>query len=145
MFCRECGEKYLNDKAVICVKCGVEKGKGRGYCPECGNSVPNPKSEVCLSCGVSLKRERKMQVAQTNTNPKSKVAAALLAFFLGGLGIHRFYLGYTGIGLAQLLCTLILGIITLGFYCIIGSMWAFIEFILILTGTIKDVNGQPLL
>ncbi|MCE5221290.1 MAG: zinc ribbon domain-containing protein [Clostridium sp.] len=36
----------------MCVKCGVQNGKGRRYCPECGSSVPNPKSEVCLSCGV---------------------------------------------------------------------------------------------
>ncbi len=37
------------------------------------------------------------------STPKSKVAAALLCFFLGGLGIHRFYLGYTTIGIVQIL------------------------------------------
>ncbi|WP_408648914.1 TM2 domain-containing protein [Tumidithrix elongata] len=34
---------------------------------------------------------------------KSKVTAILLCFFLGGFGIHRFYLGYTVIGIVQLL------------------------------------------
>ncbi|MDE6339831.1 MAG: TM2 domain-containing protein, partial [Muribaculaceae bacterium] len=40
---------------------------------------------------------------------KSKVAAALLAFFLGSLGIHEFYLGRTGAGIAFLLATLLTG------------------------------------
>lgn len=33
---------------------------------------------------------------------KNKLAAALLAFFLGGLGIHKFYLGQTGMGILYL-------------------------------------------
>lgn len=143
MYCRECGEMYFNDKAVICVKCGVEKGKGKKYCPECGNSIPNPKSEVCLSCGVSLKREREIQTTQTSSNPKSKVAAALFAFFLGTIGIHRFYLGYTVLGIIYIVL-FILGFLTLGITWIIAGIWAFIEFILILCGVIKDVNGDPL-
>ena len=35
---------------------------------------------------------------------KSKIAAGLLGIFLGGLGIHKFYLGYTGPGIILLLC-----------------------------------------
>jgi TM2 domain-containing membrane protein YozV len=72
--------------------------------------------------------------------PKSKVAAALLAFFLGCLGIHNFYLGYTGRGLAQLLLT----VLTCGYGAIATVIWAFIEFVLILTGSIKDKFGRPL-
>jgi len=34
---------------------------------------------------------------------KNKVVAALLAFFLGGIGVHKFYLGQTGMGIAYLL------------------------------------------
>ncbi len=41
------------------------------------------------------------------TEQKSKVAAALLAFFLGGFGIHGFYLGNTGMGIALLLINLV--------------------------------------
>ncbi len=68
---------------------------------------------------------------------KSKTTAGILGILLGGLGVHRFYLGYTGIGIAQILVT----IFTLG----IGSLWGFIEGILILTGSInKDAKGQPL-
>lgn len=34
---------------------------------------------------------------------KNKVVAALLAFFLGGIGVHKFYLGQMGMGVAYLL------------------------------------------
>jgi TM2 domain-containing membrane protein YozV len=80
---------------------------------------------------------------------KSKVVAALLCFFLGMFGVHRFYLGYTTIGIVQLVLTVV-GFITLilgvGLLMLIGiSIWIFIEFILILIGNIKDVKGNKLL
>jgi TM2 domain-containing membrane protein YozV len=61
---------------------------------------------------------------------KSKTTAALLAFFLGGLGIHKFYLGQSGAGIIYLLfCwTFIPGII------------AFFEFILLLVMSDHDFN-----
>lgn len=59
------------------------------------------------------------------------------ALFLGGFGIHRFYLGYVGLGIAQIIVTLV----TFGF----GAIWGFIEGILILTGSMdKDAQGRPL-
>jgi hypothetical protein len=68
---------------------------------------------------------------------KSKLAAGLFGIFLGGLGIHRFYLGYVGIGVAQIVVTLL----TFG----LGSMWGLVEGILILAGSIdKDAEGRPL-
>ncbi len=68
---------------------------------------------------------------------KSKVAAGLLGIFVGGFGIHRFYLGYTGIGIIQIIVT----IFTFG----IGGLWGFIEGILILAGTMKkDAQGRLL-
>ncbi|MBL61948.1 MAG: hypothetical protein CMI30_00935 [Opitutae bacterium] len=70
--------------------------------------------------------------------PKSKVSAALLAFFLGALGVHNFYLGYTGRGIAQLILTLTI----IGWF--ISGTWAFIEFIMILCGGIRDPQGRPL-
>ncbi|MDB5192478.1 MAG: hypothetical protein JWQ96_2041 [Segetibacter sp.] len=61
---------------------------------------------------------------------KSQLTAALLAFFLGGIGIHRFYLGYTTIGILQILTLGGLGI------------WALIDFIRILTGDLKPKDGE---
>jgi hypothetical protein len=69
---------------------------------------------------------------------KSKLAAGLLGIFLGGFGVHRFYLGYTTIGVVQILVTFIT--------CGVGHLWGFIEGILIIAGTTitTDANNRPL-
>jgi TM2 domain-containing membrane protein YozV len=69
---------------------------------------------------------------QNNTPPKSFTTALLLSFFLGGLGVDRFYLGHIGLGVAKLL--------TLG-GC---GIWAIIDFVLIATRQVNDSNGRPL-
>jgi hypothetical protein len=63
---------------------------------------------------------------------KEWLTTLLISFFLGGLGIDRFYLGYTGLGVLKL--------ITLG-GC---GVWALIDFIMIAIGSMKDANGLPL-
>lgn len=78
---------------------------------------------------------------------KSKIVAGLLGLFLGTLGIHNFYLGYTGKAVAQLLLTLIGWIILIG--PIISGIWALIEAILILCSSYgsswhRDGRGQEL-
>lgn len=73
--------------------------------------------------------------------PKQWIVALLLAFFVGPLGIHNFYLGYTGRGLIQL----ILSVIIIGLP--ITAIWALIEFIMIImrSGAYGcDASGQPL-
>lgn len=60
---------------------------------------------------------------------KSQIVAAVLCFFLGGLGIHRFYLGYTWQGVVQLLT---------GGGC---GIWALIDFIRILIGDLGPKDG----
>lgn len=69
---------------------------------------------------------------------KSRMTAGLLGIFLGALGVHRFYLGYTSIGVLQILVTIAT--------CGIGGFWGIIEGILILSGSgIKtDADGRPL-
>lgn len=54
---------------------------------------------------------------------RNKIVAALLAFFLGVFGVHRFYLGRTGSGIVMLVltCTLVGAIVT--------GIWAFVDFI----------------
>lgn len=72
---------------------------------------------------------------------KSKVAAGLLAIFLGGLGIHKFYLGYTGPGLVFLLVNTIGWVITiflLGLPNFALGIIALIEGIIYLTKSDED-------
>ncbi|OQM49703.1 TM2 domain-containing protein [Bifidobacterium catenulatum] len=78
---------------------------------------------------------------------KSKIVAGLLGLFLGGLGVHNFYLGYTGKAVAQLLLTRIGWIILIG--PIISGIWALIESVLILCSSYgsnwhRDGRGQEL-
>jgi TM2 domain-containing membrane protein YozV len=65
-------------------------------------------------------------------SPRSRLAAALLAFFLGALGIHRFYVGKIGTG--------VLMIFTLGGL----GLWVLIDFIVILVGNFKDKEDRVL-
>lgn len=74
--------------------------------------------------------------------PRSKAAAAVLCFFLGWLGVHRFYTGQAGIGAAQLLLNVLLFWTLIVPLCV--GVWVFVDFILILTGGVKDKYGRPL-
>ena len=139
MYCRNCG-KQVPDLAVVCVSCGVAPGTGSRFCQHCGAET-DPAAAVCVKCGVQLARP--MPSLQDPTL-KSKMAAGLLGVFLGGLGIHRFYLGFTGIGVAQLVLGL-LGIVTCGVTSVASWIWGLIEGILILTGSMnRDAAGRPL-
>lgn len=66
---------------------------------------------------------------------KSKIVAGLLQVLLP-LGIGRMYMGQTGLGVAQLLVTLLT--------CGVGALWPFIDGILILVGDKTDAQGRVL-
>jgi TM2 domain-containing membrane protein YozV len=63
---------------------------------------------------------------------KSRLAAALLCWFVGVLGVHRFYVGKTGTGIAMLVTCGGLGV------------WALIDLIVILVGSFRDSTGKAL-
>ena len=67
-----------------------------------------------------------------NVSSKSKIAALLLCFFLGALGIHRFYVGKVGTGIIWLFTGGLFGI------------GALIDFIMIICGAFKDKYGAAL-
>ncbi len=72
---------------------------------------------------------------------KDKLTAGLLGIFLGTFGVHNFYLGKTGLAIAQLCIT----VLSCGILAIVSSIWGLIEGIMILTGSIdRDGNGVPL-
>ncbi len=69
------------------------------------------------------------EATAVRVSTKSRTVAALLAFFLGVIGVHRFYVGKTGTGIAQIL--------TLGGL----GVWTLVDFVMILVGSFKDKDG----
>ena len=140
-YCKNCGEPYMTDEAIMCVKCGVARGQGSNYCHSCGKPLPQG-AGVCMNCGVAA-------AGPVPANAKSKLVAGLLGIFLGCFGVHNFYLGYTGKAVIQLILTIagiVLSCIFVGIFLVLGAwIWSLIEGILILTGSInKDAQGNPL-
>ena len=125
---------------AICSSCGYEMGAGK-YCPKCGtlsaSSTPPPPSQhqpqqnwqqPPPQYGQQPPYGMPPQYGQPYPQRKDKTTTALLAIFLGGLGIHKFYLGgpkQKTAGIIQIVVT----IITCGF----GSVIALIEGIIYLT------------
>lgn len=131
MYCKNCGNA-MDDNAAVCINCGTPKGQGERFCINCGTEL-KPGAAVCTNCGFAAQGNRGIGTSGL----KSKMAAGLLGIFLGGFGIHNFYLGYTTRGIIQLVLTVC--------SCGIGSIWGFIEGILILCGNINtDADGNPL-
>lgn len=116
MYCKNCG-KEMNDNQAICLECGVKTGEGTTFCANCGSTVGEG-AEVCLNCGVAVKK-----AAASGDLGDKKIVAALLAFFLGGIGIHNFYLGETKKGVLKIILSFCFGL---------GSILALIDFIRIL-------------
>ena len=105
------------------------------YCSSCG-SVIKKLAEICVHCGVRVNPVGGQQYAATYSE-KSRVLAGILGIILGGIGVHRFYLGNIGIGILQI----VVSVITFG----IGSLWGFIEGIIIIAGgKWRDGDGLPL-
>jgi TM2 domain-containing membrane protein YozV len=112
--------------------------EGAMFCPKCGKEVPG-NSAFCPSCSARL-------VEPVDVSSKSRLATALLAFFLGSFGAHRFYIGKTGSAVAMLALT-ILGWITVWFvvgiaFFVAVGIWALVDFIIALAGSMKDGQGK---
>lgn len=138
MFCKNCGQP-IDPGASICINCGFANGAGNNYCHNCGKPV-NPGAAFCTGCGFATTAAPAPNYGGAQPvakGQKSKLVAVLLAFFLGGFGIHDFYLGYNKNGIIKIVLTVCTGV---G-----GSIWALIDFIRLLTGSLNvDAAGIPL-
>ena len=94
------------------------------FCQNCGAEI-NDNAVVCVKCGCAVNGGK-------NSENKEWLVVLLLCFFLGGFGVHRFYVGKTGTGVAQLLT------------CGGCGIWALIDFIMILVGSFTDAEGNPI-
>ena len=140
---------------MFCEKCGTQIPEGATACPACGNVIaaqaqPQPEPQPQYQQPQYQQAPPQYQQPQYQQQPyqqpaqqKSKLAAGLLAIFVGTLGIHNFYLGFTTKGLIQLLVS----ILTLGIAAPAIAIWALIEGIFYLTGHegyTADAKGIPL-
>ena len=107
--CVCCG-KYLDTSATFCDKCGTKQSTS-------GECIPN---------------------GDVKAGSKSRVTAGLLGIFIGGFGVHNFYLGFHVKAIIQILLSV--------FCCGVGSIWGLIEGIMILVNKINvDAKGEALL
>ena len=91
------------------------------FCKNCGKEISD-EAQACPGCGQPM--------VAINASPKSKVAAILLCFFLGVIGVHRFYVGKVGTGIMQ--------VITLGGL----GIWSLIDLIMLICGKFTDSDGK---
>lgn len=99
--------------------------------------------QVFVSAQASYDQTQVLTVPSTQTasvrrtdSEKGRLAAGLLAIFLGGLGVHKFYLGYTGAGVAMLLISIFGAVILIG--PILMGLCGLIEGIIYLTKSDED-------
>ena len=57
MFCKNCGNEVITQKAIACLKCGFDPKSENNFCPECGAETKD-KQIICIKCGIELKPQK---------------------------------------------------------------------------------------
>lgn len=94
------------------------------YCKKCGKEIDD-EAVICVHCGCQVGGIMPL-------SGKSWVITLLLCIFCGGVAAHRFYTGYIGLGILQ--------IITFGGF----GIWWLIDLIMILCRSYKTADGEDL-
>ncbi len=105
---------------MYCQNCGKEISDQATFCPSCGHPV----RPAAMTPGAAPEKK---------VSPRSRLATLLFCIFLGGIGVHRFYVGKTGTGIAM--------IFTLGGL----GIWVLVDLIMIIVGEFKDIEGRHVL
>lgn len=161
MFCKYCG-KQLPDTAVFCSQCGKQIATAqntdnheKGITGSAGTDVQQSTSTITYTQFQSSTDKAQYNPSES---PKSRLAAALLAFFLGEFGAHRFYVGKVQSAIVQIIMSLSFWISLFlfaedfieaaVFFLLIGIawiIWLIADFIMILCGNFKDKDNLPLM
>lgn len=97
------------------------------FCPGCGKGL-HPTAQICPSCGAP----QPGQVNPRSGPRKDRITAAVLALLLGGIGVHKFYLGNTGLGIVYLIFC----------FTFIPAIIAFIEGIILLCSSNENFDRK---
>ena len=127
MYCRNCA-KDISPEATVCPSCGVPKKFGIKHCWNCAAET-DPKAVICVKCGVQLKKMPRGIGISSNYDWPTTMALCMV-LLLGFGGLHRMYTGHWIVGFVQLF--------TFG-GCFI---WQIIDFIQILQGNYRDIDGN---
>jgi len=136
-----------------CGACGFENADGAKFCMGCGGKLdggakpptqqasgspwPVNVQVVMQNGGDGAGGSGKGRVLPKERSNKSRTTYVLLGMGLGFAGIHNFYLGRTGVGVAQLLITLL----SFGFLFWVSWIWAAVDLM-----TVEyDTDGRKLI
>lgn len=121
------------------------------FCPQCGKPMRVTPAHMtiavaCPHCRHSMIPQQLIGSRPPGSAPppqdfgayssRSKIVAGLLGILLGGFGAHRFYLGFHGIAVIQIVVSLLT--------CGVSWIWGLVEGILCLTGHMRDIDDLPL-
>ena len=130
VYCTNCGSP-VEEQAYACMKCGASPLGHHKFCRRCGVAL-NPEQIVCIKCGAGVLPGRNFSGGYGGSvggEPKNKLAAGLLAIFLGWIGIHKFYMGSWGWGMVFVAVVFTTG----GFLGLVTGICGLVEGILYLT------------
>jgi hypothetical protein len=146
--CDECG-KQVSDKATACPNCGnpisqsAEVGSDRG-----AEDIAREEVERARRFGIPPARAHRPATGDQPMGSRTAegfggtqkriLPAAILAFMLGFLGIHRFYVGKTGTGIIMV----VLSATVIGLF--VTSIWALVDLVMIVVGSFEDADGRPI-
>lgn len=125
MRCPNCGQEFTG---TFCPNCG-RASRPQRFCPQCGSRA---EGNYCSFCGTKIPASGEYPFA--DYSDKRKWTAFFLCLFLGGLGMHRFYVGKIGTGIVWLL----LFVAAPG----LGVLAALVDLILIVMGKFRDKEGR---
>ena len=111
-------------------------------CSNCSHDIPAD-STFCPMCGHAMTPATEASMREPASSAparKNRVAAGVLGILLGGLGIHKFYLGYTWQGVIMLVVWIVGVIVTFGIASVVVGIIGLIEGILYLVKSDEEFD-----
>lgn len=132
-------DEMTSEEATAEESAGDEQAASESTAGETATGTPGPDEQYCSSCGEIIKKEAEIcphcgvrQKPAVSNSSKDRTTAGILALLLGGLGVHKFYLGETGLGILYLCFS----------WTLIPAIVGFIEGLLYLTKTDEEFQRQ---